>query len=714
LAARSPAAAQPLLSRPSANEFEIRGGEGPASWVLRYGTLSEWKAQLVAAGNYAWLSNGGWLRRIDATRGVVTGRWHFPGIIVRLAPVENRVQVDFEDTFSGSSPNVVFRRTLTLEPGTADVPYWPTLNPGLRSQIEARLQRRQNVAWFDPFGEKLSDDERSEYVARVKDMVGRDPLSPWFRVLYWKLMRDAGDPTGTRLLLETAREPMADYTEMFHVSAFLENVGATDVARAAFDRGYQDFIRQGNDPRFLLSLFLFSGLYPVRGPLSSEQLPEIVERMYRLAPHADLAEFAWRLHADHFEKQGRPEDARLWQQRADEAKSQSNALVPAFALRSDRGHFLLLATILAVLLYLIALSIRYRPQAQFDRSVQPGGRLRKMLSSTFPYWTSSERVVFLTLALIGWSAAGFSGFYLKGVFRLAQFTGDNFSSPIPAWYLETRVPSTPERDLLLAMAHQRAGDSDKAEALYRSLPQFAESWNNLGVLLEDHGKHQDAQDAFQQALTLKPGLAEAAVNLGRSPTTLWTQLHVQYAPGRPMLAPSPRPVMATAFLGGSYLETILMVLGGPLLTPYSLEEIGAQPGLVDQFPHYFIMAALLFAAALFVLIPWRQAALPSGKIHAILEMLLPGTSAPWGLLGGVVLLAWSSWLLHLALSRWTFGTSAILTTDFFADRVFAYGVPADASDLMKFFRPGWAFTYALPIVLVCANLVLVWRARAKR
>src|SRR5207249_1272951 len=73
-------AAQPTMSRPSADLIEIRGGAGPASWVLHYGDSGDHgygdpKPQFVLGSqNRAWFSHAGWLRLIDTDQGVVIGR----------------------------------------------------------------------------------------------------------------------------------------------------------------------------------------------------------------------------------------------------------------------------------------------------------------------------------------------------------------------------------------------------------------------------------------------------------------------------------------------------------------------------------------------------------------------------------------------------------------------------------------------------------------
>ena len=80
---------------------------------------------VAAEENRAWFGHGGWLRLIDTRKGVVIGRWHFPGMIVALSPTENQVQVEVEDKLNDR----VFRRTFTSFPTAgAVVRYWPTGN----------------------------------------------------------------------------------------------------------------------------------------------------------------------------------------------------------------------------------------------------------------------------------------------------------------------------------------------------------------------------------------------------------------------------------------------------------------------------------------------------------------------------------------------------------------------------------------------------------
>ena len=62
------------------------------------------------------------------------------------------------------------------------------------------------------------------------------------------------------------------------------------------------------------------------------------------------------------------------------------------------------------------------------------------------------------------------------------------------------------------------GKLDEAVACYRRAlelkPDYAEAYNNLGIVLKEQGKLDEAIACFRRALELKPDYAEAHSNLG--------------------------------------------------------------------------------------------------------------------------------------------------------------------------------------------------------
>ncbi len=574
----------------SPTQLEISGGSGRKSWRLRYGTYFDFatQAQLVSvAGNRAWFSHGGWLRLIDTEKGLVIGRWHFPGQIVHLVPQETRVQVDIEMKLGDQR----LRRTLTLDPGArAEVPYWRSgwliLERLPMTELESGWRVKPNSDLLNTLG-KISGEHAKRLIPELEEAARRDPDSPWIQVGLAKLMRDAGDPRSPAVFESALGVPTTDFTELLPIAGFLERLGEHNRARAFFDRGYEDYWRHGNDPRMFTELLdrliLYQPFLSDRGAnLATEPGREIVERLYRLQPNGAEAEYAWRVYAESSRKTARPDEARIWRTRAEEARVNSMFLLePPFSLLLDHSVLVFLGAFFAAVIYTLILIARY--QRQRRTALAARGRVAKFWRGlslfSLQYWSRRERVALLTIVLPAWYAAGVAGVFGQAVLRqaatpLGTWTG-SLRGPASTSFFES-FPQTPERDLLLAFAYQQNGENDKAERLYRSLPRFAESWNNLGVLLKEAGKDREARQAFEQALQLDLNLAEGALNLDQPPHTLWTELHQKYLSGRPMLAPPGPERIRHAYLGGSWREIFLRALAGPVLLwggePFSLIE----------------------------------------------------------------------------------------------------------------------------------------------
>ncbi len=563
------------MTRPSETVIEISGGSGKQAWRLRYGTTMNWAGLVgpqlaLGEGHRAWLSHAGWLRLIDTEKGIVIRRWHFPGEIVRLTPKGSKVELETQDR---ASQLQVFKRTQLFEPGAPVVPYWPNgwMQLYRTPEIEA------TGAWrVTGPGTKVAPEEAKKMLPELEEAVRRDPCSPWFGIILGKLLHDLGDP-GTRHAFEKAvQAPTTDFTEMLSISAYLEKLGEHDAAKTAFERGYRDFWERGNDPRMVMTLlgklYLYNPWSPEEVGKDSPQHREIIERTYELFPYCEAAWLAWQQYSDYLAKAGSPAEARVWRARAEEAKANSWSFVGRqglFGMLFDRLLLLLFATTMAVLIYVLVLRARYQPQRRLDLAAQkPSGRSWRSFSLLYTeYWAPRERVLFFLIVFVGWYVLGLATQSVQTILRVAaipiQMAMGSFAGPVTAWELETRLPVTPERDLLLAISYQQSGESDKAERLYRRLPQFAESWNNLGVLLKSAGKDREARQAFERARELDPQLAEAALNLGQAPRTMWTEFHQKYLLGRPMLALPNIERFGATFLGGSLTKVYVRALAGP-------------------------------------------------------------------------------------------------------------------------------------------------------
>ena len=82
----------------------------------------------------------------------------------------------------------------------------------------------------------------------------------------------------------------------------------------------------------------------------------------------------------------------------------------------------------------------------------------------------------------------------------------------------------------MGTAQNNLGKTIEASKTFKSLtkqhPSHANSFNNLGVTLQAQGKLEDAIEAYNKALSLKPGFAETYYNLGNilKNRVNWTKL----------------------------------------------------------------------------------------------------------------------------------------------------------------------------------------------
>ena len=488
------------MNRPSKTLVEITGGSGPQSWQLRYGTYDSYNKLLVSADeNRAWFSHGSWLRLIDTKKGVVIGRWHFPGVIVALGPTENQVDVEVEDKLNDR----VFRRTFTSFPSAGEVvPYWPTgnllLNRVPMTEVESAWRSEESGGLLSDTWKIPTEGEVQELLGELEEAVERDPIAPALRIALWRVLREVEDPRAPAVLEEALEVSTTDFTEMLPLAGLLDRLGERATASRAFELGYQDFLRRGNDPRLLLTLIGKMILYqPWRQKLpdlSTDYGRELMERTFRLAPRAEAADFAWQAYAAYLQQGGRTEAAHLWRARARKAARTSVFLMPRdYILLADLLILVILAAVVGAGLYATLLTVRYWGQrrAYLAAQKEQGRRVRafslRYWLVSLRYWTPGQRVALLTTVLTAWFAVGLFTVIVQGVSRAAGMPLSSgmgsLAGPVTVWHLENRLSPTPERDLLLATAYQQDGANDKAERLYRNLPDFAESWNNLGVLL---------------------------------------------------------------------------------------------------------------------------------------------------------------------------------------------------------------------------------------
>jgi len=711
------------MIQPVASVIEITGGEGKDAWRLHYGTRADisnriYRGLYPAGDDRAYFAHGLWLRLIDTRKGVVVGRWRLPGQILRVAPEGRVAKVEIElDVAEGA-----IRQTLAFDPEALAIPNLP---PGplfcyLLPLFEAYGPNRalpQTGPMAGPLDGMPAERARL-LIPKMEEAIRRDPLSPWFRMVLGKLLLDAGDPRARQLFQEAVSAPTTDYTELLFMSALLEQWSQRETAAAAFERGYADFWRRGNDPRLFTALIGRLSTYGARSDrLSPAARSVYIERTYRLTPGGEGAPYAWQFYADWLRRNGQAEQARLWQERADEMRRSSLYPGGRFATGMDQTLYLVLASLLAAYGYLLVQWLRYRPQMRLDAAAR---KLSGAPAPRYPvaYASRRERLALLGIALAGWLAAGVGGLYVQGALRLSASPFSDglgqFSSPATIAHFQS-FPATPQRDLLLAIGHQQAGQTDKAERLYRSLPQFPQSWNNLGVLLKESGKEAEARQAFQRALAADPGLAEAALNLGQAARSFWTEQHQKYLAGRPMLAPPTRAQVAAAYLGGSAGNMVSYALSG-VFSGFWDQRLGEMftgarfVGLKVRILALALIATMLFAAAVLLLLPGREVTEPPGRRQYIWEIAFPGTSPAWRSFGAAVQVLWFYLLLQTVLSFLAFNPLSFLQGSM-PNLAKAYALPDYADwQLQRLLSPGWVWLYVAPALVFAANLAFVLKS----
>lgn len=732
----APAWAQNVPSLRVGNEqIEITGGSGKEAWRMRYGTGFERKVLLVVAGtDRAWFSHVGWLRLIDTKKGVVIGRWRFPDEITALTPQGNKVQVDVLH----DSGNVKSEGHFLFDLAAPVIPDWPfdhLLNS--RSPVDEAAPARAYGGVSS--GDKVSAEQKQKWIPELEESIRRDPLSPWFREKLGEYLHEAKDPRASQVFREALQVAGNDFTELFRLYGLLGRNGEPDLAREAFERGLRDFWQRGYDPRMFIVLIDRLILF-VAPPwkVGAEEPPpgvreEFLQNLYRWQPYGEASELAYEMYGRYLERKGQAEQAAVWRARVRETQENSPYMfnIPLTRLL-DEIALLPPAIFLACVFFAFFKYFRYRPQRRLHLASRQPGQSVGFAFLNIQYWSRQERVAFLLIVLVGWYSAGVVGVFSRAFIQqmslpLSAGSG-SFGGPatLQLWEQRQSLAQTPDRKLLLALSFQQNGENTKAEQLYRSLPQFAVSWNNLGALLLQAGKKAEAQQAFERALSLDPQLAEAALNLGRPTNDFWTQQFRKYVPDRPMVAPPRRGNFVRTLMGGSSAWVAILALQGPFahhpeyksLAPFfkesSSDELPESLGITYAIAWAFVPLVPIALAIVF-LVPLRDVTQSPSRRHWIGEVLFPGASAVWSWAGTFVLAAWSYAVIQALLVA-KFGTSYILLAMIHPNIARSFGVDPvihGGTTLFRYFGPDLKWAYGPVIVIFLLNFVLVWRQKRR-
>jgi tetratricopeptide (TPR) repeat protein len=688
--------------------IEVRKG-GSAPWKLRYGLAASNSSDkvdethLVKEGpNRAYFSHGQCLRRLDTERGMVLGRWLMPGIVTRIVPQgENgKAEITTQEPLPGKDPSVL---TFVFDPlhpeGRTTVTH--------ESILENLLPEREAVSLYGI--EAMSAYRARALIQEMQEAVRRDPLSPWFRIILGKLLLEAGDP-GAETTFEEAIRPLSSYVELLPMSGFLENLRVGRIADEAFERGYRNFLQGGNDPRLVTSILPRLWLYPVDWKkIAPERKAAVAERIYQLTPYAEAADLAWQ---EYSLSATTPEEHRLWLNRAEEARKRSGHIFAPLILQFDIAMLVNVACGSACWLFIAICYVRYRLQRRYDRTgARPVEWRNRLAFFNLQYWSVPQRIGFLFIFPVAWLCYGWMGqsigpAMLMGEAPISMASG-NLATPSTRQFLQQRLSATPGRDFLMAFSFQQAGDYPAATRLYQLLPQYAESWNNLGAILRIQGREIDGVAAFHHALQLDPNLPEAAFNLGRPIFNYWVQIHQQYVPNAPMLSPPPRRVWLNAFAGGSLSRRLARASWGQLhpwdwnMKSMAVTSVAAKASSVL----WVLSEAALALTVLLFIFPDRPVQQAPGIAGKILGLLFPGIAREWSYAGGLVLVVWIFLLTQLIATKWV-GSPYILSYIATPNVVRIHGAGTSPEQAVSLINPGWVWLYVAPAALALCNLIV--------
>lgn len=663
------------------------------------------RARLAVAENgRAWFSHGGWLRLIDTRKGVVLGRWHFSDVITKLEPKGEAVLVQYK--IQKDAKQSTFRETV-IRPDSGKIDF---VNPNnlLYARLPMTEAERFGFGFFAPSPDPLVEQQRAKKLLQdFEEMARRDPTSAFIQLAHGRFLKELGDPRAAKVLQAATQVESSDFTELLTISSVLDSLGEADLARAAFERGYKDYLERGNDPRMFHVLIGRLVLYRMPRALPQSDLvsrKEKIERLYRLSPNIEGAYILWRALGLELVKRDDP-SAEVWSQRA--AQSKENDPILWYSQTIDSWILVYLGSFGAVLIFLLVQTFRYAPQRKLEaaKEAQSKSGGRKFLRG-LAYWTRRERIVLATMVLVGWYAFGCLVIVGTGFLRVASVPVSmemgSLAPPQAREFLKS-MPETRGRNFMLALSHHQAGDLDAALRLYAADENSAQAWNNRGVIHRTKGDETKAKQAFEKALQLDKGLAEAKLNLGQPTADLWTSQYREYFPGKPMLAPPTSEQVRETFLGASGSKMYFRALAGPLLGR-SREMTFTIP-----LPVFLVWPAITaFALYLFFFVPYRDVTQPPSRWLHWLEAVFPGTSPAWGWTGGVVLVCCSAFLAAMLI--WAETGSVLLLSSFMLVAT-GHQLNVSAHELMLELLGYGIYLWILPAGLFLINLYFFIRDR---
>jgi tetratricopeptide (TPR) repeat protein len=633
--------------------------DGPKPWKLKFYTLQGHGKWIPASATRAFWVNAGALHLIDIENGIVLRRWIFVDQIDDVQPKGSSflVRTSRPGVGDGAPP---ITQTIEMTPDSPSPPYW--LDSLLRHRIAITEGQELDTAAGLSLPLKgrrtahrppLAPEAAEKLLVELKDAARRDPFSLTRSVDLALVMKDAGRSDAKAFFIQALDRPSNLFSELLMVAGSLEDVGEEEWSTLAFDRGYAMMWKQGCDPRLvaallprLIMLYLPYALREVNPEIPALRRAKLQERLYEIGPYTEGAYAAWSVMAAYFNAQGDPEKAELWRRRAAEAASKSGYIwEPLFYL--ENLFRVLVALFVSLWVYVGAIQWRYAPQRALIRSTRSTPRWRDLSHFSLTCWDRYDRQGLYMLCILLWLATGLTGAFIHAAKNMSSWPigagpSGTMQSPATREYFE-RLDASPERDFLMALSLQQAERLTDAESLYRTLPDSAAAWNNLGVVQSAQGKQSEARESFQHALRIEPGNPEAAFNLGQPVADFWINLRSQYLVGQKATALPSHDLLYRVFRGNLANLTGRM-LKGPLSVNLPVEFVselytdteGAHFARFARIVRYLYLSSILALVMAALLSPYAEVTQPPGRRHWLIELVLPGTAHGWGRWGGIV------------------------------------------------------------------------------
>ena len=209
---------------------------------------------------------------------------------------------------------------------------------------------------------------------------------------------------------------------------------------------------------------------------------------------------------------------------------------------------------------------------------------------------------------------------------------------------------------------------------------------------------------------MNPGLNEAKLNLGQSTTDLWTSQYRSYFPGKAMIAPPNGEQVREAYLGTSGAGVYLHAAAGPLLGhPRNLGWMASETHV--PVPLLWVGAALFgLTLLLLFILPYRDVTVGAPRWLSWLELLIPGSSRPWGWFGGVALASWGALLVAMLFVS-LLGSPLVFASFATPNVSRAYNVAAAPQEVMTLQLGYGAYLWLVPAAFFVINLLFFVRSR---